>query len=206
MKWLFAAVALAYPLLIFADLDWLDARLLGLFAATVVVTRLVMTRRAVLGQRRALWFPVLGLVAVLLLFAAKSDDKRYLSLLPALVNAVLLVTFGASLWKSQPVVETIARLQAGSLSATEVVYCRTVTKVWCGFFVLNTTAIAWLALQGTPAQWAWFTGFFSYLLAGALFSTEYVYRHYRFRRYVGAPTDALLRRIFPPHETRGGQP
>ncbi len=206
MKWLFAAVALAYPLLIFADLHWLEARYLGLFAATVVVGRLVVARRTVLENRSGLLFPALGLVAVLILFAAKSDDKRYLSLLPALVNAVFLVTFWSSLWRSQPVVETIARLQAGSLSAKEVVYCRTVTKVWCGFFVLNITAISWLALRGTPAQWAWFTGFFSYLLAGLLFSSEYVYRHYRFRRYMGSATDALLRRFFPPRETGGGQP
>ena len=37
---------------------------------------------------------------------------------------------------------------------------------------------------------------------GLLFATEFVYRHWRFRRYVGLPTDPLLRRLFPPDPTK----
>lgn len=206
MKWLFVALAIAYPLLVFAGLHWLDARILGLCVGIFVTARLISSRAKIFRERRALLLPALALLAVLILFAARSNDPRYLFLLPALINAVLLITFAASLWHSPPIVETFARLQAGELSPAEVVYCRAVTKVWCGFFVLNCAAIVWLALEGTPAQWALYTGLISYLLVGMLFSAEYIYRHYRFRRYMGAPTDALLRRFFPPRETSGGRP
>ena len=206
MKWLFVALAIAYPLLVFAGLHWLDARILGLCVGVFVGARLFTSRSRLFRERRALVLPALACLAVLILFATRSNDPRYLFLLPALINAVLLITFAASLWRATPIVETFARLQAGELSPGEVVYCRSVTKVWCGFFVLNCAAIVGLALEGTPAQWALFTGLISYLLVGVLFSAEYVYRHYRFRRYIGAPTDALLRRFFPPRETSRGRP
>lgn len=206
MKWLLLAVALAYPLLVFAGLRWLDARWIGLVVGLFVLVRLVASRARLFRERRALVIPALGLVLVLILLVTRSNDERYLFLLPALINAALLVTFAASLWKSRPIVETFARLQAGELSPAEVAYCRTVTKVWCGFFVLNCAAIVWLALWGTRGQWATYTGLISYLLVGVLFSAEYVYRHYRFRRYMGAPTDALLRKLFPPRESTEGRP
>ncbi len=206
MKWLFVAVALAYPLLVFAGLSKLEPRLIGLCVGALVLARLSIFRARIFRERRALAFPALGFLAVWILLETRSNDPRYLFLLPALINAALLTTFGASLWKSPPIVETFARLQAGDLSTEEVTYCRTVTKVWCGFFALNCAAIVWLALEGTSAQWALYTGLVSYLLVGVLFSAEYVYRHYRFRRYLGAPTDSLLRKFFPPRETSGGPP
>jgi len=198
MKWLFVALALAYPLLVLAGLQWTDARLLGIFVGALVVARLVGSRARIFRERRALVIPALGALAVLILLAERSNEPRYLFLLPALINVALLVTFGASLWTKPPIVETFARLQAGELSPEEISYCRTVTKVWCGFFALNCGAIVWLALEGTRVQWAAYTGCISYLLVGLLFSAEYVYRHYRFRRYLGAPTDPLLRKFFPP--------
>ncbi|MEO6711088.1 MAG: hypothetical protein ABI054_09380 [Planctomycetota bacterium] len=204
MKWLFVAALLAYPLLVFAGLHWLEPRLIGLCVGALFVARLFTSRTSIVRERRGLAIPALAVVAILVLLAARSNDPRYLFLLPAWINAALLVAFGASLWRPPPIVETFARLQAGSLSSEEVAYCRTVTGVWCVFFLLNGTAIVWLALRGQPGQWATYTGLVSYLLVGALFSAEYVYRHYRFRRYLGAPTDALLRRFFPPHEAPGG--
>ena len=206
MKWLFIAVAIAYPLLVFAGLGQLEPRLIGLCVGALVLVRLFTFRARIFRERRALVIPGLAFLAIWILLEAKSNNPRYLFLLPALINLALLASFGASLWKSPPIVETFARLQAGDLSSEEVAYCRSVTKVWCGFFALNCAAIVWLALEGTPAQWALYTGLFSYLMVGVLFSVEYVYRHYRFRRYLGAPTDPLLRKFFPPREASGGPP
>lgn len=204
MRWLAFALALAYPLLIFAGLHWLDARVLGVCTGAILIVRLAIQRQGVLPSRRALVLPALGFGAVLILLATKSNDPRYLFLLPALINGVLLATFAASLWQPMTFIESLARMQAKDLSPEEVAYCRAVTKTWCGFFVLNAAVIVWLAFAGTPGQWATYTGFVSYLLVGLLFSAEYVFRHYRFRRYLGAPLDPLLRKLFPPRESSGG--
>lgn len=205
MRGAFLAVALCYPLLVFAGSKWLDARILGLVVAAFVLARLVSARTVLIRRRRALLIPTLGVVALFAVVITESNDARYLFALPALVNAVLLVTFAASLARPPSIVETLARVQVADLSSEEVTYCRSVTRVWCGFFVLNGAIIVWLAVNATPAQWALYTGLLSYVLIGLVFSIEYVYRHYRFRRYLGAPLDALLRRFFPPREIEEGR-
>jgi len=89
-----------------------------------------------------------------------------------------------------------SRAQLGSLTEDDSRYCRRVTLVWSAFFLVNG-GIA-LALLGTTRAWALYTGFYAYLGVGLLFSAEYAYRQWRFRRYLGAPTDVLFRRLFPP--------
>ena len=68
-------------------------------------------------------------------------------------------------------------------------------------FTAHGLVASWLAVVGPPERWALYTGLIAYLLVGALFSAEFVYRQWRFRRYLGAPTDALFRRIFPPRSS-----
>ena len=96
----------------------------------------------------------------------------------------------------------IVAVNRWGVPADEHAYCRRVTALWCAFLVANAGVIVWLALAGTRELWALYTGVVAYLLMGALFAAEFVYRHWRFRRYVGLPTDALLRRFFPPDAAR----
>ncbi len=106
---------------------------------------------------------------------------------PCIVSAGLLWTFGRTLVRPPPLVERFARLQKPALSAEEIVYCRHVTQVWCLFFIFNGSAALALTLYGSIKWWAFYNGFISYLLVGALFAAEYLYRHWRFR-----PDDAWL--------------
>lgn len=206
MRWLSAALLLAYPLLVYAGLARLDARLIWILLGALALARLFLARERLARLRGGLTLPLALLGAGLLAVGVFSNDARTLFLVPAGINLALLASFGASLWKGPPLVETFARLQTDVLSEPEVRYCRAVTRLWCGFFLLNAAAIVALALWGTPGEWAAYTGLVSYLLVGVLFAGEYVWRHYRFRRYIGAPTDALLKRFFPPRpEVEGTQ-
>ena len=83
-------------------------------------------------------------------------------------------------------------MQVPELPPTEVHYCRSLTIVWCGFFVVNGSISGILALTG--ATWAWpvYTGFVSYLLIGRLFSGEFLVRSWRFGRYAGTPLRATV--------------
>ena len=56
-----------------------------------------------------------------------------LLLVPALVNGVLLVSFGRTLVYPPTVIEKIARTMTKDLSSNEVLYCKNVTVVWCYF-------------------------------------------------------------------------
>ena len=110
--------------------------------------------------------------------------------------------FASSFAARETLIEALALAQVGTLSTTERAYCRRVTALWCAFLLANTGVITWLALAGTRELWALYTGLVAYVLLGLLFAAEFVYRHWRFRRYVGLPTDALLRRLFPPGPTK----
>ncbi|MBK7948138.1 MAG: hypothetical protein IPK00_05240 [Deltaproteobacteria bacterium] len=203
-------LSLAYPLLIVWALAYFPPRrvagvVLGLLALRGVLH--VLRRRMARGTQgvrgaRVPWSLALPVASVALVSAATAiaNDPLGLLLAPVFVNAALLAAFAFSL-RREPIVETLARLQVERLAPAEVRYCRRVTLVWCGFFVLNGGVGFVLAWTRSLEAWAFYTGFLSYVLMGLLFAGEYVYRHARFRRYEGGPADRLLSRVFPPRQT-----
>lgn len=192
-------LGIAYPILIFLSLTWLEPREVAFVVLGLAALRLLSLRRgAAVAFAKEVWIPV-ALVGVVALGTAIWNDPMGLLITPTLINAALLATFGTSLWAERPIVERFARLQAKDLSDAEVRYCRRVTKVWCGFFVANGSTALYLALARDVETWALFTGLISYLLVGMLFGGEYIYRHWRFRRFVGGFADPLLKWFFPPH-------
>jgi uncharacterized membrane protein len=140
-------------------------------------------------------------VLVVVALAAVFDDKRFVLAMPVLINLVLLYGFASSL-RATPMVERFARMQDPNLGEEQVAYCRTVTKVWCGFFVLNAAVCAALALFASVSLWALYTGLIAYVLIGVLGTTEYIVRKARFREYGPHLHDRLLAKLFPPPAQR----
>jgi uncharacterized membrane protein len=193
-----ALLVLAYPLLIYAALQRISPRSIALGALALLAARsLLMGRERWLEYARIWAAPAAGLAIVLAASAIWNDPLSLLAA-PALGSLALLATFGRSLRERESIVEAIARVQLGVLTEDEARYCRRVTWIWCAFFLVNGAVALGLARWGTIEVWALYTGFVAYLLIGTLFSAEYVYRQWRFRRYLGAPTDAVFRRLFPP--------
>jgi uncharacterized membrane protein len=191
-------LGIAYPILIFVSLSWLEPREVALVVLALAMLRLVTARfGAALAFAREVWLPVAS-VGVVAVGAAIWNDPMGLLLAPTLINAALLGSFGGSLWGERSIVERFARLQVDDLSQAEVRYCGSVTRLWCVFFVANGLMALYLALFRDIETWALFTGFVSYILIGLLFASEYLYRHWRFRRFVGGVADPLLKRVFPP--------
>ena len=195
-------LALGYPVLVYLALSVVSPRAVGLGILALLALRLavVAPRHLVTYARFA------GPVAAALVAASVAslvwNDPRALLLTPALVNLALFVAFVSSFAARETLIETVALAQVGTLSAEEHVYCRRLTAIWCAFLLANAGVIVWLALAGTRESWALYTGLIAYLGMGMLFAAEFIYRHWRFRRYVGLPSDALLRRIFPPRPTK----
>lgn len=199
-------LAIAYPIAIVWALSRYEPRVVaGVVLATLVLRAGVAGLRRWRAAKRAgarptvpwsLAIPV-GAVGAVSATTAIANDPLGLLLAPVFVNAALLASFLLSL-RRQPIVETLARLQVDRLAPAEIRYCRRVTQVWAGFFVVNGAIAFALAWSRSLDAWALYTGFLSYGLMGLLFAGEYVYRHARFRRYVGHPGDRLLARLFPP--------
>lgn len=191
-------VLLGYPLAVYAGLSHFGTRGVGLLVLVMLLPGILRT----VAQRRAQLKGTLGLpvaIAALMLTAMVTDDERFILAYPALVNAVLLAQFAATLRAgSLPMVERFARLQVDDLSAAELVYCRRVTQFWIGFFVVNGGACAGLAAFAPRAWWALYAGLLSYILLGLCFAVEFTLRKYLFRRFGSNPLDRFYRRIFGP--------
>ncbi|HEY6877774.1 MAG TPA: hypothetical protein VI299_07130, partial [Polyangiales bacterium] len=98
-----------------------------------------------------------------------------------------------------PLVERFARMQNPDLSPAQVAYCRTVTQVWCAFFVLNAAISGSLAAWAPLSWWTLYNGLLAYVLMGVLGAGEYLVRKFRFREYGRGLHDRLIARVFPPH-------
>lgn len=188
-------VALTYPVLVFHGLKRLGPQTVALALGAVLLARLLFGLTAQSRARLCLMvLPPLGLCAA----SAYANSGEFMLYLPVFIALAMLVSFGLTLFRGPSAVETFARLRKPVMSAEEITYCRRVTLVWVGFFFING-AIAFGTIRwGSMAAWAFYNGCLSYVGMGVLFAVEFVYRHWRFRRYVGLPTDPLFRRLFPP--------
>ncbi len=193
---------LGYPLLVYFGLGVLSPRALGLGILAFFALRLAFFARRQFATYARFAGPVAAAFVVASAASLIWNDPRALLLTPALVNLGLFAAFASSFAGRETLVEKLALAQVSALSASERAYCRRVTALWCAFLLANAGVITWLALAGTRERWALYTGVVAYVLMGALFAAEFVYRHWRFRRYVGMPTDALLRRLFPPDASK----
>jgi uncharacterized membrane protein len=190
-------LCLAGPALIYLALRVASARQVAAAALLLLLLRVaVAARREFRGQVRAFGLPLLAVAGAGVVSLIWNDPLALLAT-PSLVSFGLLFAFAGSL-RGESVVERLARAQKASLCDEEVLYCRRVTVVWCAFFLGNGALALWLAVAATRAEWALYTGLVSYLLIGTLYASEFVYRHWRFRHTLGAPSEALFRRIFPP--------
>ncbi len=189
-----AIFAVGYPFLVLGSVTWLGAR----HAALLLLALLALTRARSLGRDLARARGLLGLwlaVAALLVVSALLDDTRYMLAYPTLVNAAFLAQFAWSLYRGPSTAERFARMEVPDLTADEVHYCRSVTGIWCAFFVLNGAAAAALAVAAPRSWWAYYTGGVSYALVGILFAAEYLVRKARFGRYGRGPVDRVLARV-----------
>lgn len=189
-----AMLVLGYPVLIYWGMLHLSPGrmplVLGGAAVVIILVRMPRATRRELG--RIVGAPLLLAAAALAAWAL--GDNRPLLLFPIGVNAAFLLWFGTTLFSKQPIVERFARLQHPDLSPDEVRYCRTVTMVWCVFFIINGSVAAALAAWAPISWWAAYTGLIAYILMGTLGASELMIRKWRFQRFDDGVVDRILGR------------
>jgi uncharacterized membrane protein len=115
---------------------------------------------------------------------------------PVAINLALAAWFASTLRAGrEPMITRFARAERGVLEADLAAYTRALTWVWVALFVAVAMIDAVLAVEGTRVAWLAFTGAGGYLMAGALFLGEWVYRRWRFRHYRHASPLALVRHV-----------
>ena len=106
-----------------------------------------------------------------------ANSAIILKLYPLLMNILFLAAFGVTLFVPPNMIFRFATLQDKSIkgSAGEKkinAYCRKVTLVWCGFFIVNGSIAAWTIFSGSDVLWSVYNGGISYILIGILFTGE----------------------------------
>lgn len=183
IKAVFAAILLAYPLLVYFGLNYLDIRVLALLLIVLAIARVVGILSAARSapMRTQMIFAAFALIVVATTsFLFESIDA--LRLYPVFVSGLLLILFSVSLFYPPTIIEKLARFSEPDLPPEGVAYTRKVTMVWCGFFVLNGGVALYTALENSFEVWTFYNGFLSYILMGGLFSIEYVVRQWVKRR------------------------
>jgi len=166
---------LAWPFLIGFGLTHNSLHWLLPLMALLLVLRLRQARRLTGPMRYVIQCVALAGIA---LCAASYLLKahQWLLLYPVVVNLVMLVVFGGSLWTSMPLVERLARIREPLLPPAGVRYTRRVTQVWCGFFIGNGAIALFTVVHGDMHLWTLWNGLVAYLLMGSLMAAEWLVR------------------------------
>ena len=140
-----------------------------------------------------------GLAGFALLAAAPlvADTEALLKFPPVIINLALAVWFGRTLAQGEePMISWFARLVRGTEVPADIArYTRCSTVVWTAFFVVMAAASAVLAVLATPQIWSVFTNGIDYLLVGALFVGEYVFRRVRYGHHEHRPLADVVRTV-----------
>ncbi len=175
MRWLgllAALLLLLYPFLVYFGAQKLEPRWLGVIFAGVYLLRLVFVVRH--------WWQRLLLLAVMSLGAFVFwwvNSETLLKLVPVFINAGLASYFGYTLWCPPSVPTRMATLEYhGDLPAVVRGYTVAVTRLWCGFFIVNGSIALVTALFFSRDVWALYNGLIAYIAIGLLFALEYGYR------------------------------
>lgn len=115
---------------------------------------------------------------------------------PVLINLALAWVFGRTLMRGRvPLISRFALMEQETLSPEVAAYTRTLTWVWTSLFIIAAAISLGLALSGHHDAWSLFTNLINYLLVGALFLGEFVYRRLRFRSQQHHSPLQLLRNV-----------
>ncbi|MGH8495503.1 MAG: hypothetical protein ACREVN_05160 [Gammaproteobacteria bacterium] len=172
-----AIAVLAYPFAVFLLLDRLGAAWLG----GLLMLLLAIRGRFFLRELPQLAWPVILVGTLYLALLLLGDGALVLKLYPAIISLFLLLAFGYTLIHPPSMVEQLARRFGMEISAAGIGYTRAVTAIWCVFFAANAVVSTAITLGGSLRAWTFYNGFLSYVLTGALFAAEYLYRQ-SFRR------------------------
>jgi uncharacterized membrane protein len=167
---------LAYPLIIFFGIQYLQPRYVALLLAMLLIIRWRNEAKSLLSGMSQIYVVVFTTLLLVVVLTTITNNETLLRLYPALVNAGMLFIFGYSLKSPPSIIERFARLHEPALNAAGVRYTRKVTQVWCGFFVLNGCVAIFTALCASRAVWSLYNGLIAYILMGIMFAGEWLIR------------------------------
>jgi len=166
------AASLAYPAAVYYGRSAVPPLTFVAAAVLLMTLRIVTLDVPAAREQRGL----LIASAVALVILAVLDPPVAAKTYPVVMSAAVAAVFGMSLAHPPSLVERYARLRHAELPPEGRVYCRAVTMVWTAWLSLNALVALVLALFGSDAAWALWTGIIAYVIMGLLFAGEFALR------------------------------
>lgn len=175
---LIGLLALLYPLLVYAGLQYFPLAWVSFALAALILLRVIWLYRQPIASSplQQAMKPALLLALVCTALSSLLNNAGALTLVPVVINATCLLAFGVTLRHPPSMIERFARLYEGELDARAIAYTRRVTQVWCVFFILNGSVALYTALFCSLHIWTLYNGLIAYILMGLLFAGEYLIR------------------------------
>jgi len=163
-------MTLAYPFCIYYGSQIVEPQYL-----TLCFAFLFLLRGLTLGssQLNVINYPIYILIISICLGSFLLNRLSLMAYIPSLISLTLLALFAHSLQHPPSLIEKFARRENPNLPKPAVIYCTWVTKIWCGFFIINASIAAYYAFFEDLKKWALYTGFYSYFLIAILFALEF---------------------------------
>lgn len=182
MKIILTLITLLYPLVVFYGLAEFSVRWVSFILLLLFLIRfLLLKKSAAIDSNKQLLTEkttkkITTLVISFLLMSFIFGNETGLLFYPVIINSALALVFSYSLANPPPIIERLARLTQADLPPHAIVYTRTVTKVWLGFFILNAMIACYTALFTSLETWTLYNGLIAYILIAVLFTGEYLVR------------------------------
>jgi uncharacterized membrane protein len=189
MKYLFGALIILYPLLVFSALVIfkLSIRYLSILIILLAVAYVLINRHNYHGRHPVFIFitPAILLsigIVCLIIDSDKNvtvDPKLVIKLYPVLADLVYLTIMGTSLFIPPPLVSYFLNMFDKSLkehldSGFLERYCRKATLIWCVFFFIDAIVAMITVVWASELTWGIYNGGVTYVLMGLIFVGEYV--------------------------------
>jgi len=175
-----------YPFAIFIGLYFFKTpiKIFVLILFGIIVLNFVANSEAVKKRDPAVLFRIGAMVAgaaIVIALMIITGDAGYAKFYPVIINVFLLLLFSGSIIRPPTIIWRFATLQDKYLAsspdrARAEKYCRNVTLIWCGFFILNGSTAFLTALWASDTVWSLYNGLISYILMGMLFVGEFLFR------------------------------
>ena len=169
LKIILGSALLCYPFLMLLGLNHWGLTPMALVLMLIAIIKLTIDRRSQLQPLYALGI-LCGVLSMV------RQDEVWLKLYPVCMNLGSFIIFAWTLKTEQSMIERFARIREPDLPIEAVAWTRTVTQVWCVFFLINALVAAYTAVFCSLSTWTWYNGFIAYVLMGGLLGGEYLLR------------------------------
>jgi len=174
-----ALVSIAYPLIVYFGIQSLAPGFFAVLLAAIAVAKFLSST----GRSETISIVLLVLGIGYSIALAALNSELMLRLYPVVMSWTFAGLFAFSLREDESLIERFARLSGKVITHNAKRYTRVLSGLWALLLLINGCVALYLSLFAPLSAWALYCGLISYLVMGAFFVAELLYRPLYIRKY-----------------------